>query len=76
MSSRKGLVAPHTRHAKGSFRLVEKAAIYGYRTGMWLMGRVPVPIARGLVSFMLQLSFVLVPKKRHYVNDNFAHVLG
>jgi KDO2-lipid IV(A) lauroyltransferase len=76
VSSRKGLVAPHTRHAKGSFRLVEKAAIYGYRTGMWLMGRVPVPIARGLVSFMLQLSFVLVPKKRHYVNDNFAHVLG
>jgi len=76
VSSRKGLVAPHTRNAKGSFRPIEKAAIYGYRTGMWLMGRVPVPIARGLVSFMLQLSFVLVPKKRHYVNDNFAHVLG
>jgi KDO2-lipid IV(A) lauroyltransferase len=73
---RKGLVAPHTRNAKGSFRPVEKAAIYGYRAGMWLMGRVPVPVARGIVSFMLQLSFVLVPKKRRYVNDNFAHVLG
>lgn len=73
---RKGLVAPHTRNAKGSFRLVEKAAIYGYRAGMWLMSRLPVPIARGIVSFMLQLSFVLWPKKRRWVNDNFAHVLG
>jgi phosphatidylinositol dimannoside acyltransferase len=73
---RKGLVAPHTRGAKGSFRLVEKAAIYGYRTGTWLMSRLPVPVARAIVSFMLQVSFVLWPKKRHWVNDNFAHVLG
>ena len=73
---RKGLVAPHTRNAKGSFRPVEKAAIYGYRAGMWLMGRLPVPVARAIVSFMLQLSFVLWPKKRRWVNDNFAHVLG
>ena len=73
---RKGLVAPHTRNAKGSFRLVEKAAIYGYRAGMWLMSRLPVPVARGIVSFLLQLSFVLWPKKRRWVNDNFAHVLG
>jgi KDO2-lipid IV(A) lauroyltransferase len=43
---------------------------------MWLMSRVPGPVARGIVSFLLQLSFVLVPKKRRYVNDNFAHVLG
>src|SRR5207249_2800631 len=28
------------------------------------------------VSLVLQASFVLWPKKRHYVNDNFAHVLG
>lgn len=73
---RKGLVAPHTRNAKGSFRLVEKAAIYAYRAGMWLMSRLPVPVARAIVSFMLQLSFVLWPKKRRWVNDNFAHVLG
>jgi phosphatidylinositol dimannoside acyltransferase len=72
----KGLVAPHTRSAAGTFRPVEKAAIYGYRAGMWLMSRLPVPVARGIVSFMLQVSFVLWPKKRHYVNDNFAHILG
>jgi KDO2-lipid IV(A) lauroyltransferase len=73
---RKGLAAPHTRTAKGTFRPVEKAAIYGYRAGMWLMGRLPVPVARGIVSLMLQISFVLWPKKRRWVNDNFAHVLG
>ena len=75
---RKGLSAPH-RRGKGSsrgFRPVEKLAIYGYRAGMWLMSRLPVPVARAIVSFLLQLSFVLVPKKRRYVNDNFAHVLG
>jgi lauroyl/myristoyl acyltransferase len=76
VSPAKGLEAPHRRTGKGSFRLVEKAAIYGYRAGMWLMSRLPVPVARGIVSFLLQLSFVLVPKKRRYVNDNFAHVLG
>ena len=72
----KRLVAPHRRNAKGGFRPVEKAAIYGYGAGTWLMSRLPVPVARGIVSFLLQLSFVLWPKKRHYVNDNFAHVLG
>lgn len=74
--AKKQLVAPHRRSGKGTFRLVEKAAIYGYRAGTWLMSRLPVPVARSIVSFMLQLSFVLWPKKRRYVNDNFAHILG
>ena len=74
--AKKQLVAPHKRSGKGTFRLVEKAAIYGYRAGTWLMSRLPVPVARGIVSIMLQLSFVLWPKKRRYVNDNFAHILG
>jgi KDO2-lipid IV(A) lauroyltransferase len=73
---RKQLVAPHRRVGNRSFRPAEKAAIYGYRAGTWLMSRLPVPVARGIVSFALQVSFVLWPKKRHYVNDNFAHVLG
>ncbi len=73
---RKQLVAPHRRAGNRRFRPVEKAAIYGYRAGTWLMSRLPVPVARALVSFALQLSFVLWPKKRRYVNDNFAHVLG
>ena len=71
----KALGAPVARTGRGP-RPVEKAAIYAYRTGAWLMGRLPVPVARGIVSLVLQASFVLWPKKRRYVNDNFGHVLG
>jgi phosphatidylinositol dimannoside acyltransferase len=75
--ARKDLVAPHKRGSRGRGpRPFEKLAIYGYRAGAWLMGHLPVPVARGLVSFALQASFVLWPKKRGYVNDNFAHILG
>lgn len=72
---RTALGSPVQRTGRGP-RPVEKLAIYGYRAGTWLMSRLPVPVARGIVSFFLQLSFVLWPKKRRYVNDNFAHVLG
>jgi KDO2-lipid IV(A) lauroyltransferase len=75
--ARKDLVAPHRRGSRGRGpRPIEKLAIYAYRVGAWLMGHLPVPVARGIVSFMLQVSFVLWPQKRRYVNDNFAHVLG
>jgi phosphatidylinositol dimannoside acyltransferase len=74
---RKDLVAPHKRRDRGlGPRPLEKIAILAFRVGAWLMGHLPVPIARGIVSVLLQLSFVLVPRKRRYVNDNFAHVLG
>jgi lauroyl/myristoyl acyltransferase len=72
---RTGLGAPVARTGRGP-RPIEKLAIYAYRAGAWLMGRLPVPIAHGVVSLVLQVSFVLWPKKRRYVNDNFAHVLG
>ncbi|HET7181921.1 MAG TPA: lysophospholipid acyltransferase family protein [Candidatus Limnocylindrales bacterium] len=71
---RTALGSPVQRTGRGP-RPVEKLAIYAYRTGTWLMSRLPVPVARGIVSFFLQASFVLWPKKRRYVNDNFAHVL-
>ena len=70
-----GLGAPIARTGRGP-RPVERSAIYAYRAGAWLMGRLPVPIARGVVSVLLQASFLLWPKKRRSVNDNFAHVLG
>jgi KDO2-lipid IV(A) lauroyltransferase len=71
----KALGAP-VRHTGRGPRLVEKAALYGYRAGTWLMSRMPAPVARALVSFALQVSFFLWPKKRRWVNDNFAHILG
>jgi len=73
----KALQAPHRRKDRGlGPRPLEKLAIVAYRAGMWLMSRLPVPVARGIVSFLLQASFFLVPRKRRYVNDNFAHILG
>ena len=73
----KSLDAPHRRSSRrGGPRPLEKAAIVAYRAGMWLMGRLPAALARAVVSFLLQASFFLVPRKRRYVNDNFAHVLG
>jgi lauroyl/myristoyl acyltransferase len=74
---RKTLQAPHRRKDRGlGPRPLEKLAIVAYRAGTWLMSRLPVPVARGIVSFVLQASFFLVPRKRGYVNDNFAHILG
>jgi phosphatidylinositol dimannoside acyltransferase len=74
---RKSLQAPHRRKDRGlGPRPLEKGAIVAYRAGMWLMSRLPVPLARAVVSFLLQASFFLVPRKRSYVNDNFAHILG
>ena len=64
---RKGLGAPVARTGRGP-RPIEKAAIYAYRAGAWLMGRLPVPVARGIVSVLLQVSFLLWPKKRRFVN--------
>jgi lauroyl/myristoyl acyltransferase len=73
----KRLAAPHNRRQRsGSARPLEKLAIIAYRAGMWLMSRLPVAVARAIVSFLLQASFFLVPRKRRYVNDNFAHILG
>jgi lauroyl/myristoyl acyltransferase len=74
---RKALQAPHKRRDRGlGPRPLEKVAIVAYRAGTWLMGRLPVAIARATISFLLQASFFLVPRKRRYVNDNFAHILG
>lgn len=74
---KKRLDAPHKRRERGRGpRPLEKLAIVAYRAGTWLMSRLPVPVARAIVSFLLQASFFLVPRKRGYVNDNFAHILG
>lgn len=74
---RKSLQAPHRRRDRGlGPRPLEKVAIVAYRAGTWLMSRLPVAVARAIVSFFLQASFFLVPRKRRFVNDNFAHILG
>jgi lauroyl/myristoyl acyltransferase len=74
-ATRRDLGAPHRRRPTGP-RPVERFAVHAYRAGAWVMGHLPVRIARVLVSTALQLSFLLWPQKRRSVNDNFAHILG
>ena len=69
------LKAPHRRGPQGP-RPIERTAVYVYRLGAWIMARLPVPVARWIVGFMLQVSFFLVPGKRRSVHVNFAHVTG
>jgi len=69
------LKAPHRRGPQGP-RPIERSAVYVYRLGAWILGSLPVPIARWIVAFMLQLSFFIVPSKRRSVHLNFAHVTG
>ena len=72
---RRALVAPH-RRGEGGPRALERLAVHGYRAGAWLIGHLPVPVARGMIRFVLVASYALWPSKRRYVNANFAHVLG
>lgn len=71
----KTLKAPHRRGPTGP-RPIERFAVHVYRLGAWILGRLPVPLARGVVSLMLQASFFIVPSKRRHVHVNFAHVTG
>ena len=72
---RRELVAPH-RRGEGGPRVLERFAVHGYRAGAWLIGHLPMAVARRLIGFVLVGSYVLWPSKRRYVNENFAHVLG
>ncbi|NJD26719.1 MAG: hypothetical protein FIA92_00285 [Chloroflexi bacterium] len=74
-SSGRPIKAPHRRGPQGP-RPIERSAVYVYRLGAWILSSLPVPIARWIVAFMLQLSFFLVPSKRRSVHVNFAHVTG
>ncbi|HZM73016.1 MAG TPA: hypothetical protein VFC71_06535 [Candidatus Polarisedimenticolia bacterium] len=81
--ARHELVAPHRRRESDRrgvgrvlTRVVERLAVYVFRGGAWLIGHLPVSMARGLVRVPLVASYVLWPAKRATVNANFAHVLG
>ena len=72
---RPALEAPHRRVA-GSPRLVEKAAILGYRAAQWLLGHLPTGPSATVVGWFVQASYFLWPTKRRWSNLNFGHVLG
>lgn len=72
---RRELVAPH-RRGEGGPRYLERFAVHAYRAGAWLIGHLPMAVARRLISSVFIASYALWPSKRRYVNANFAHVLG
>ena len=76
MTSRDGrLEAPH-RRGKSSPRIVERAAVAGYRGTTWLLGVLPAGFARAVIGRLSQASYLAWPAKRRTSNLNFGHVLG
>ena len=70
-----GLEAPH-RRLEGGSRPLEKAVIVGYRSASWLLAHLPPRPAWTVIGWFSQASYLLWPKKRHWVDANFGHVLG
>ena len=74
------LEAPHRRGRTGSPvtgpRLLERAAVAGYKGTSWLLGVLPPAPARAVIGRLSQLSYLVWPAKRRWSNQNFGHVLG
>jgi len=73
---KKSLEAPHKRLENTPPRIVEKAAVIGYRSVSALLRFTPPAISRAAIAGGSQLSYLLWPAKRRYSNSNFAKVLG
>ena len=69
------LEAPHRRGRAGP-RIVERAAVAGYRATSWLLAVLPAGPARALIGRLSQVSYLAWPAKRHWSNRNYGHVLG
>ncbi len=70
-----GLEAPHRRVGTGS-RLVERTAVRAYRGTAWLLSHTPSGPASGVIGLFSQASYLAWPKRRHWIDRNFSHVLG
>ena len=74
-SSERRLEAPHRRRKAGP-RIVERAAVAGYRGTTWLLGVLPAGLARAVIGRLSQASYLAWPSRRRWSNQNFGHVLG
>jgi lauroyl/myristoyl acyltransferase len=50
--------------------------VAGYKAFAWVISHVPPAIPRVILARGAQLSYLLWPTKRRWVNANFGHVLG
>ena len=69
------LEAPHRRGKTGP-RVVERAAVAGYKATSRLLAVLPVGLARGVIGRLSQVSYLAWPDKRRWSNQNYGHVLG
>jgi KDO2-lipid IV(A) lauroyltransferase len=69
------LEAPHRRGKTGP-RIVERAAVAGFKATSWLLAVLPAGPARGVIGRLSQVSYLAWPAKRRWSNQNFGHVLG
>lgn len=76
MTQRKGLEAPHKRLEAAPPRIVEKAAVIGYKSMSAVLAFTPPAISRVAIGGGSQLSYLAWPAKRRFSNVNFGHVLG
>ncbi len=72
---RVGLEAPH-RRLEERFRPLERVTVRAYRTAAWLLAHLPPRPAWIVIGWFSRAGYLLWPKKRHWVDANFGHVLG
>ncbi|MCJ7711895.1 MAG: lysophospholipid acyltransferase family protein [Chloroflexi bacterium] len=76
MTSNRKLEAPHRRLESTPPRVVEKAAVIGYRSMSAVLATVPPVLSRAVIGGASQLSYLLWASKREFSSANFGHVLG
>jgi phosphatidylinositol dimannoside acyltransferase len=69
------LEAPH-RRLESSPRLVEMAAVVGYKATAAALAHLPPRLCREVIGGFSQLGYLTLPSKRRWSNQNFGHVLG
>lgn len=69
------LEAPHRRLGSAP-RIVEKAAVVGYRATAAALAHLPPRLSRAVIALFSQLGYLAWPSKRRWSNQNFGHVLG
>ena len=75
-NSERKLEAPHRRLESTPPRLVEHAAVFGYRATAALLAHVPPVLSRNVIATASQASYLAWPSKRRFSNANYGHVLG
>ena len=76
MTQGRKLEAPHRRLESTPPRIVERAAIVGYKSTATVLAHVPPALSRAVIATASQASYLAWPTKRRFSNANFAKVLG